>query len=136
MFRDEGHADVVTVLASGNVRFRAQAEAADRSALKASIEAALRRRFDYDAWIVLVTLDEFAAALEGFPFDAADAERQPYVIFCADAGVRDALMDAAATVDPAEDPTGAGFGVVYWSPVKGHTVDSPVSYTHLRAHET
>ena len=43
-----------------------------------------------------------------------------------EAGVRDALMDAAATVDPAEDPTGAGFGVVYWSPVKGHTVDSPV----------
>ena len=30
VFRDEGHADVATVLASGNVRFRAQAEAADQ----------------------------------------------------------------------------------------------------------
>ena len=43
-----------------------------RAALKARIEAALRDRFGYDAWIVLVTLDELATALDAFPFDAAD----------------------------------------------------------------
>jgi len=125
LFRAQGYTDVKTVLASGNVRFDADAEASDRPALKAAIEQALRERFDYDAWIVLVTLDELVAAVEGFPFDAADATRQPYVIFCADAGVRDAVMDAAAAVDPAEDPTAAGFGVVYWSPKKGRTLDTP-----------
>ena len=38
---------------------------------------------------------------------------------------RDALMDAAAPLDPVEDPTSAGFGVVYWSVEKGRSIDSP-----------
>lgn len=125
LFGELGFAGVKTVLASGNVRFEADAEASDRSALKTRIEAALRERFAYDAWIVLVTLDELRSAIGAFPFDAADTSRQPYVVFCSDIAVHAELTDAAASVDPDEDPARGGDGVVYWSPEKGRTLDTP-----------
>ena len=125
LLRGLGFDDVKTVLASGNARFAVDVDVAGRAELKTRIESALRDRFDYDAWIVLVTLDELAAAIAAYPFDAADPRRQPYVVFCSDAAVRDALADAAASLDPAEDPTHPGFGVMYWSPEVGRTLDTP-----------
>lgn len=125
LLRDLGASDVKTFLASGNARFIADVDVAGRAGLKARIEAALRERFGYDAWIVLVTLNELEAAAAAYPFDADDATRQPYVIFCSEIAVRDALVEAAASVDREEDPTHPGFGVVYWSPEKGRTLDTP-----------
>ncbi|MGC5223111.1 DUF1697 domain-containing protein [Micromonospora sp. DT81.3] len=126
LFQDTlGFHDVRTYLASGNVRFETDAAAGRRDALKASIEAGLRERFGYDAWIVLVTLTELVRAVEGFPYDASDGARQPWVIFCVDMATRDELTAAAASLDPAVDPAAAGPGVVYWNPVKGSTTDTP-----------
>src|SRR6218665_964531 len=84
LFRELEFADVKTFLASGNVRFNATPSLTERATLKGRIETALRDRFGYDAWIVLVTPEELDAAIAGFPFDEADATRHPYVIFCAD----------------------------------------------------
>ena len=125
VFRGLGFEAVRTVLASGNVTFETGAGGTKRAGLKAEIEAALRDRFGYDAWILLVTRDELAAAVDGFPFDATDAKRQPWVIFCVDDGTRDELVDAAASLDGAVDPVAAGPGVVYWNPPKGSTTDTP-----------
>lgn len=127
--RGLGFGDVRTVLASGNVRFTTGDGVRDRAALKSRIETALRDRFDHDAWIVLVTLDELEAVARGYPFDADDPARQPYVVFCSEAPVRDALLHTAATLDPDEDPTAPGFGVVYWSPERGRTLDTPFGKT-------
>ncbi|MFT4214034.1 MAG: DUF1697 domain-containing protein [Microbacterium sp.] len=128
LFRESEYTAVKTVLASGNVRFTADAGTKARAELKARIEQALRDRFGYDAWIVLVTLDELAAAIDAFPFDAGDASRHPYVIFCSDDAVRGELVEAAASVDPVEDPVqdghGDGVGFIYWSPEKGRTLDT------------
>ena len=93
--------------------------------LKPAIEKALRERFGYDAWIVLVTLDAVRRAIDAFPFDATDAARQPWVIFGSDDAVLDELADAAASMDHAADPVARGDGVLYWNPLKGTTVDSP-----------
>jgi len=125
LLRGLGFDDVKTILASGNARFTADVDVQGRAELKARIERALRERFDYDAWIVLVTDRELEAATRAYPFDADDDDRQPYVIFCSETAVRDALVDAAASLDPEEDPTHPGFGVVYWSPEKGRTLDTP-----------
>jgi uncharacterized protein (DUF1697 family) len=125
VFRSLGHDPVKTVLASGNVRFGADAAAAARGTLKADIEEALRVRFGYDAWIILVTLEELAAAIEAFPFDADDANRQPWVVFCVDDATRDELVEAAASLDSGVDPVAAGPGVVYWNPAKGSSTDTP-----------
>lgn len=119
-----GFDDVRTVLASGNVVFTAT-DAAASAELKGRIEQALRDRFGYDAWIVLVTADELERVVEAFPFDASDTDRQPWVVFSSDGGVIDELLTAAADVDSDADPVARGDGVVYWNPVKGTTTDTP-----------
>lgn len=124
VFTHLGFASVRTVLASGNVVFEAPGAASARHDLKTKIERALRERFDYDAWVVLVTAGELAAAAEAFPFDEDDASRQPWVIFCVDTDTRDELIAAAKGMDAAADPVAAGEGVVYWNPVKGTTVST------------
>lgn len=126
LLRDElGLEDVRTVLASGNAAFEADAGPCARTGLKTSIEAALRTRFGYDAWIVLVTRAEVERAVEAFPFDADDTHRQPWVIFGSDDAVLDDLTAAAASLDDDVDPIARGDGVVYWNPVKGTSVDTP-----------
>lgn len=124
VFTELGFGSVRTVLASGNVVFETDAAASDRAKLKASIEGALRDRFSYDAWILLVTMRELTTAAEAFPFDDADPARQPWVIFCADTTTRDELV-AAARPDAGADPVAEGPGVVYWNPRKGSTVSTP-----------
>ncbi len=125
VFVQLGYAEVRTVLASGNVSFETDAAASARANVKATIERALRERFGYDAWIVLVTAVELAGAADAFPFDEDDAIRQPWMIFCVDEQTVGELVDAASGMDPAADPVAAGAGVVYWNPVKGTSVDTP-----------
>ena len=125
MTDDLGFADVRTVLASGNVTFEADAAPSARARLKKSIEAALRDRFGYDAWIVLVTRAEVEKVIEAFPFDATMQSRQPWVIFGSDEAALDELEDAAASFDEKADPISRGHGVIYWNPVKGTTVNTP-----------
>lgn len=126
LFADElGLDGVRTVLASGNVRFDAKERDRDRSQLKARIEKALRERFGYDAWIVLVTLAELETAVAGFPFEADDASRQPYVVFGSDQAVLDEIVAAAASLDTTSDPVAAAPGVVYWHPAVGTSTDTP-----------
>ena len=125
VFRELGFGAVRTVLASGNVAFETDAAPDHRATLKTQIEGALRTRFGYDAWILLITRDELARAIDGFPFDATDAGRQPWVVFCVDDATRDELMDAAAPLDDSVDPVAAAPGVVYWNPEKGSSTDTP-----------
>jgi uncharacterized protein (DUF1697 family) len=124
VFNELGFEDVRTVLASGNVVFSAT-DAAASADLKQRIEQALRDRFGYDAWIVLVTRDQVERVVEAFPFDASDARRQPWVVFGSDEDVLDELVASAGESDPDVDPVARGDGVVYWNPVKGTTVDTP-----------
>lgn len=134
LLRDElGFDGVRTVLASGNAVFETDAASSARAKLKSSIEAALRTRFGYDAWIVLVTRAEVEKAIAAFPFDADEAGRQPWVIFGSDEAVLDELAEAAASIDDGVDPIARGAGVIYWNPVKGTSVDTPFAKLLARA---
>ena len=124
VFEQLGFRDVRTVLASGNVAFTVLTREAP-AATKRRIEQALRDRFGYDAWIILVTRTDLERAIAEFPFDAGDARRQPWVIFASEAHVVDELMAFADEADPDVDPIARGDGVVYWNPVKGTTVSTP-----------
>jgi uncharacterized protein (DUF1697 family) len=107
-----GFTDVRTVLASGNVVF--ESDEADASRLKHVIEQALRERFGYDAWIVLVTREKLAAIVAAFPFDAEREGWHPYVLFGSDQARLDELAAAAPELDPAEEIIAPGDGVLYW----------------------
>lgn len=133
VLEEVGGRRVRTVLASGNAVFDLDAPVSGRASLKGEIEEALRSAFDYDAWIVLVTGAELRAAVDGFPFDAVDSTRQPWVVFCVDEATRDELVATAKSFNPAADPVAPGPGVVYWNPVTGTTVDTPFARLLARA---
>ncbi|MBK0296461.1 DUF1697 domain-containing protein, partial [Bacillus sp. S34] len=115
LFRERGYQDVRTVLASGNVVFTSDGTA---DALKTDVEQALRDRFGYDAWIVLVQHDDLAAIVEGFPFDSAE-DRHDYVLFASyDAALDDLLVDVDVRDRVALDAALAGVAVVM-GPLRG-----------------
>lgn len=121
LFADLGFADVRTVLASGNVVFEADGEAAR---LKRTIEQGLAERFGYDAWIVLVSQLELGKIAAAYPFARSDEVNHPYVVFGSDEGVLDEL--AAAGDDGADvERVQRGEGVVYWEVPRGSTLESP-----------
>lgn len=119
LFRDLGYDDVRTVLASGNVVFTADGTL---PVLKSAIESALRDRFGYDAWIVLVPHDELSAILDGFPFGSAP-DRHDYVLFGSDERALDDLL-ADLDLDESVERVSRGDGVVYWSCPKGSSTDT------------
>ncbi|WP_350349767.1 DUF1697 domain-containing protein [Agromyces sp. G08B096] len=120
---DLGFEDVRTVLASGNVVFSAGRSSS--SALRRKIEGALEERFGYDAHVVLVELARLRRIVDDFPFDDADRDRQPYVVFATEASVLGDVLDAAGPLDEDVDPIERGDGVLYWNPVKGTTLKTP-----------
>lgn len=119
LFEERGYTDVRTVLASGNVVFGTDA---DPGSLQSDVEAALRERFGYDAWIVLVPHQDLAAIVDGFPFPSAE-DRHDYVLFGSDDAALDDLL-ADLDVDTAVERVARGDGVVYWSCPKGSSTDT------------
>jgi uncharacterized protein (DUF1697 family) len=120
VFRGLGYRNVKTVLASGNVRFEAGQTA---SALKPQIEAALRERFGYQAWVHVITADELSRIVTAYPFEARDGWHR-YVIFLMRDGVADAIADRE--LDASLERMVAGDGVLYWTVERGRTLDSVV----------
>lgn len=110
--------DVKTVLASGNVLFTTTDAA---SAGKEKLEAALRERFGYEAWVHVLTQEKVRAIVEAYPFERT-ADRHAYVVFVLKPELLDALL--AVDLDPAVDRAARGDGVLYWSTPKGSTLDS------------
>ena len=116
--RELGYDDVKTVLASGNVLFTTQDAAA---ASKDKLEAALRKRFGYEAWVHVLTVDSIQKIIDAYPYPRS-ADRHAYVVFILKPEVRDELL--AVELDPKVEQAEAGDGVVYWSVPKGDTLES------------
>jgi uncharacterized protein (DUF1697 family) len=116
--RELGYDDVKTVLASGNVLFKTTDAAA---AAKGKLEAALRKRFGYEAWVHVLTQAKVAKIVEAFPFERS-ADRHAYVVFVLKPELLDALL--AVELDPGIEQAKRGDGVLYWSTPKGSTLDS------------
>ncbi|KIQ26831.1 pyridoxamine 5-phosphate oxidase [Variovorax paradoxus] len=125
LFVELGFDDVRTVLASGNVLF--DTDASDAGALRKRIEHALRERFGYDAWIVLLTQKQVAGMAEAYPFERIDEERHPYLVFGSDPAMLDEVMEKAGTVDPEVERLKQGKGVLYWQCPRGQSTDTPVA---------
>ncbi|NGP06797.1 DUF1697 domain-containing protein [Rhodococcus sp. 14C212] len=113
--------NVRTVLASGNVVF--DADTADTADAKARIEAALRHRFGYEAFVFVHAQPAVAAIVDAYPFEERDG-RHAYAMFVADPAVLDELAATANGLDPAVERVARGNGVLYWDVERGQTVKS------------
>lgn len=125
--RGLGYADVKTVLASGNVLFATPDVA---PAAKRTLEAALRARFGYEAWVHVLTVDAIRSIIAGYPYPRT-ADRHAYVVFAVKPEVRSELL--AVELDPAIEQASQGEGVIYWSVPKGSTLDSAMGKAQSKA---
>ena len=125
--RGLGYTDVKTVLASGNVLFTTPDAA---SAAKNVLEAALRGRFGYEAWVHVLTVDAIREIIAAYPYPRS-AERHAYVVFAVKPEVRTELL--AVKLDAALEQAEAGDGVIYWSVPKGSTLDSAMGKAQAKA---
>jgi uncharacterized protein (DUF1697 family) len=128
LLEERGYAEVRTVLASGNALVTSDAPAAS---VKADVEAALRERFGYDAWVHVLTTDALRAVVDAYPFARGRDGWHDYVMFVLDAGVASELL--AVALDPAHEQAAPGDGVVYWTVPKGDTLDSALGKTTGKA---
>jgi uncharacterized protein (DUF1697 family) len=122
---DAGFADVRTILASGNVLLES---ASGVAAVRKKAEAALRKAFGYDAWVLAYDIATVRAIDEAYPFEREVDGYQSYVTFVADAGVLDELA-ALGKKAGADEKISRGDGVVYWQVPKGSTLDSTIGKT-------
>jgi uncharacterized protein (DUF1697 family) len=125
---DAGLAEVRTILATGNVTLNSP-KAAD--AVRATTEKALRKRFGYDAWVLVYPIKKVRSIVDGYPFEPEVDGYQSYVTFVSDSDVLDEL---AALADEAggEEKIALGpksAGVIYWQVAKNHTLDSTIGKT-------
>ena len=122
-----GFTEVKTVLASGNVLFTSPDAA---STAKSALEAALRERFGYEAWVHVLTVDAIRKIVSAYPFPRSP-ERHAYVVFAVKPEVRAELL--AVELDSEVEQAKAGGEVIYWSVPKGSTLDSAMGKAQAKA---
>lgn len=118
---------VKTLLASRNVVLRTDLEAVE---LKASVEAALRKRFGYQAWVVVLSGSRVRELIEACPYPADSAEQHTYLTLFADSASADSLI---AKLTPGENWTSLGQDALAWVVEIGSTLDSPISKLTAKA---
>jgi uncharacterized protein (DUF1697 family) len=122
---DAGFADVRAILASGNVLLES---ASGVAAVRKKAEAALRKKFGYDAWVLAYDIATVRAIDDAYPFEREVDGYQSYVTFVADAAVLDELAALGENAG-ADAKISRGDGVVYWQVPKGSTLDSTIGKT-------
>ncbi|GBE64406.1 hypothetical protein MFM001_08680 [Mycobacterium sp. MFM001] len=120
---DAGFTNVRTILATGNVLLESRKGA---DAVRAAAESTLRKRFGYDAWVLVYDVDEVRAIVDAYPFEPEVEGHHSYVTLVADAAVLDELAGLAAGPD---EKIARGDGVIYWQVPKGDTLHSPIGKT-------
>lgn len=114
--------EVKTLLASGNVVCSSDLPA---GALKVQTEEALRKRFGYDAWVVVLDLAAVEHLVEACPFPADDPAVHTYLTLFSDAAVLDELIRFADSIG--EPVRKIGTTAAAWRAPKGQTLESPLN---------
>lgn len=117
--RGLGYTGVRTVLASGNLLFDTDDDA---PAAKSALEAALSDRFDYPAWVHVLSLEQLARLRDAYPFERNRDGWHDYLVVVTEPEVLAEL--ASVELDPAVERALAGDGVLFWTVLKGSTLDS------------
>lgn len=119
---------VRTILATGNIILESRGGA---DSVRTKAETALRKRFGYDAWVLVYPIDTVRTIVDDYPFEPEREGYQSYVTFVSDAQVLDELAELAdhAKADEkiARGPGSAG--VIYWQVRKNSTLDSTIGKT-------
>jgi len=114
--------DVQTLLASGNVVCRFDGPTKE---LKPLVEARLRERFGYEAWVIVLEATQLAKIAEACPFLAESRDLHAYVTFATEAAALDALVEELVAAEPETDRVRLDpEAIAYQTPV-GQTLTTP-----------
>lgn len=116
--------DVRTLLASGNIVCASDGSAND---VKQLVEAKLRERFGYDAWVVVLSAERLDELVAACPYPADNAGVHTYVTVTSDPAELQELHKAAAAADGDGDGILLGPEAMAWTAAKGGTLESPVN---------
>ncbi|WP_394938412.1 DUF1697 domain-containing protein [Psychromicrobium sp. YIM B11713] len=119
---------VKTLLASGNVVLNSELSLAE---LKSRIESALAERFNYQAWVVILTAQRVTELVEACPYPADSAEQHSYVTLASDAEALSRLVEEAKQFEG--EMTLLGPEALAWLAPVGGTLDAPMSKLTARA---
>lgn len=114
---------VRTILASGNMLLDSDL---DSAALTSTVEATLRARFGYEAWVIVLAVTRVAELVAACPYPADDPLTHAYITLSPDPGALDSLLEVALA-------TAGGGGVrlgpeaIAWTASVGQTLESPVT---------
>lgn len=120
--------DVKTLLASGNVVCRSDLTAAD---LKSQSEHALRERFGYEAWVVVLEADTVETVVADCPFPADDPATHTYLTLFSDPAMLTEMVEFARAIN--EPIHTLGTIAAAWQSPKGSTLESPLNAFTNRA---
>jgi uncharacterized protein (DUF1697 family) len=125
---EAGFAKVRTILASGNIILESRAGA---DAVRTKAETALRKRFGYDAWVLVYPIETVRTIVDAYPFEVELDGYQSYVTFVSDTGVLDELAALADRAGADEKITrgSESVGVIYWQVPENSTLDSTIGKT-------
>jgi uncharacterized protein (DUF1697 family) len=113
---------VRTLLASGNVVCSSDLSPED---LKSQSERALRERFGYHAWVVVLEAGAVESIIAGCPFPADDAATHTYLTLFSDPAVLAEFVHFARSVNEPVHPLGTIAAA--WQAPKGGTLESPLN---------
>lgn len=125
LFRGAGFTEVRTILTSGNVVLSADGDA---DTVRSTAEAALRREFGYDAWVLVYDVATLGSIVRGYPFEPELEGHHSYVTFVSDPDVLNELADLAGEAGP-DETIARGDGVLYWQVPTSATLDSTLGKT-------
>jgi uncharacterized protein (DUF1697 family) len=117
------------LLASGNVVLQSELGVED---VKAQFEKCLRKAFDYDAWVVVLTAARVAELVQACPYPADDKSTHSYITLASDTAMLDELFDAGETLGGVEQVR-LGPEASAWLAPAGGTLDSPFSKLSAKA---
>src|SRR6201992_1607662 len=83
---DAGFTNVRTLLASGNIVLESRAGA---GTVRTKAETALRKRFGYDAWVLVYPVETVRTIVEAYPFEPERVGYQSYLTFVNDGDLPD-----------------------------------------------
>ena len=120
--------EVSTLLASGNAVLRSELAPAE---LKEGVQAALRKAFGYDAWVIIMASDDVDATVHACPYPPDDEATHAYVTLSTDPAVLDELW-TVAEADGTEHTRLSPVATAWLAPVGG-TLDSAMSKATAKA---
>lgn len=119
-----------TLLASGNVVVHTAIPEAE---LKAEAEAALRRDFGYDAWVVVLPQASLARLLENIPWRDDDPARHIYLTFASETASLDEIAEAASAAGFSDQLARPASQVLAWLCPVGASTDAPLAKLFAKA---